>query len=53
MVSQNCLVWNKILHDIKSVAVCGNSVKVQKLTKEIRFSYSIMKKTDRIKTDHS
>lgn len=53
MVSQNCLLWNKILHDIKSVAECGNSVKVQKLTKEVRVSYSVTRKTDRIKTDHS
>lgn len=53
MVSQSCLVWNKLPHDIRSVAECGNSVKVQKLAKEVRFSYSVMKKTDRIKTDHS
>ena len=47
MVSQNCLVWNKIPHDIRSVAECGNNVKVKKLTEEVRFSYSAMKKNKR------
>ena len=47
MVSQNCLVWHKTPHDIRSVAECGDNVKVKKLTEEVRFSCSVTKKNKR------